>query len=110
MFYDTAGVPMGADEFKEAYPERRHIMLWPLFGVVVGTDFVGINHAAGKGTPKIYETWVCVITRSGRVFVSSSWSGGLKRSVMLHGFTAVLVVFGGALWWRLRARRLIRAS
>lgn len=109
MFYDTAGEPMPPDEFKKAYPERKHILMWSLLGVVVGTDFVGINHAAGKGTPKIYETWVCVLTRSGRVHVSSSWSGGLKRAGALHGCIALAVALGGCLWWRLKARRLIRA-
>ena len=109
-FYDPAGAPMDAAEFRKAYPARKHILLWSVLGVVVGTDFVGINHAPGRGTPKIYETWVCAITPAGRVLVSSSWTGGLRRSVTMHGCVALAVLFGGFAWWRFKAWRAVRAS
>lgn len=109
-FYDPAGHVMEAVAFRKAYPARKHILMWPVLGVVVGTDFVGINHAASGGTPRIYETWVCAITPAGRVLVSSWWTGGLRRSVTMHGCVALAAALGGFVWWRFKAWRLVRAS
>ena len=107
-FYDPAGAPMDAVEFRKTYPARTHIAMTPLFGVVIVTDFVGINHRAGKGTPKIYETWVAVLVRAGRVTVSSSWTGGMKRSVAIHACVVLAAACGGFAWWRFKAWRLTR--
>ncbi len=100
MYFDVAGQPMDKATFMKRYPERLRHWCTPLFGMVVVSEFVGMNHNPRyRGSPWIYQTWVRHAGNNAVPF--SIWSGGLKRSMCWHVFACVLTVFGGALWWRL---------
>lgn len=104
QFFDAAGAPMSAAEFRKAYPQRMRVRVTEVpVRLLIMTEFVGINHTQ-SGTPKIYETSVYYAGVAGPKFVSSRWSGGLKRARAVHASTAAAAWLGLGVWWWLRAR------
>ncbi len=108
MFFDVAGQPMEAAAFRKRYKTRRPIAVSHLLGLAVGTEFVGINHNAGRGRIKIYETTAYV--KSAGVLVCSSWSSSLGWARFTHRYVCVCAWLGAAPWWRLRAWWALRKA
>ncbi len=106
IYFDTLAQPMSAADWHKAYPKRLDVRHSAMLGLLVLTQFVGLNHSSdARGTPWIYET---VVLLPGGDVAFSWWSGGLKRSLVRHYIVNALVCMGGALWWRYRARRMDR--
>lgn len=108
LFFDVAGAPMEAVAFRKRYKKRLSVVVSYLLGLAVGTEFVGINHNAGRGRIKIYETTVYV--KSVGVLVCSSWSSSLRWARFTHLYVCVCAWLGAALWWRLRAWWALRKA
>jgi hypothetical protein len=108
LFFDVAGQPMKAAAFRKRYPQRLHIVTTRLLGLVLCTEFVGINHNSERGRIKIYET--TIHTTALGVLVRSSWSSSLLWARATHLAIMVRALLGGALWWRFRAVRAVEAA
>ncbi len=104
LFFDVNGQPMGAVAFRKRYPKRVLINATTVAGVLVVTEFVGINHNSERGRPKIYETTV----HTSGVLVYTSWSGSLPWASATQTFTMVRALLGVAWWWRWRVWRAIK--
>ncbi len=105
MFFDEAGAPMDPALFRKRYPTRLPIAVDELCGVLVVTEFVGINHNSGRGRIRIYETTGCL---GGGEFAYSSWSSSRLWARITHLWTLARAGAGVALWWRWRARRGVK--
>lgn len=103
LFFDVAGQPMKAAAFRKRYPKRLLINATTVRGVVVRTEFVGINHNSERGRIKIYETTVHV--SANHVHVYTSWSSSLLWARATQLFTMVRAWVGAAELWRLLAAR-----
>ena len=92
LYFDESGAEITHAEWREAYPARVQIARTRVWGALVCTEFVGINHRPDtRHTPWIYETTTTVQG----VTYSFAWSGGLRRSRWRHAVACVV------LWWRL---------
>ena len=95
---------MGAAEFHKRYPCRTAVTYHDTLGLIIGTEFVGINHNTGRGRIQIYETTVYV-KGTGRKLVCNSWSSSLRWARATHAVVCVAAWLGVAVWWHLRAAR-----
>lgn len=111
LYFDVAGAEMPKAEFLKAYPMRLLIARTGVLGVLVSTEFVGIdhNHASERrrliGWPLIYETTATVQVEGFSVVRSFAWSGGFRRCKWWHALACVFAGVGGVLWWRYCAYR-----
>ena len=103
LFFDIDGKLLDVKAWRKSYPDGRlAIKSESVLGLLVCTEFVGINHNPDpNGEPLIFETTV----DHGGDIVRSEWSTTLERADYAHTW-AVWVTFAVGVPWR--ARGLLR--
>ena len=110
LYYDINGNCISGIEFSKRYPTRINIAQYEIFGIVVVTEFVGVNHSYDpEAPPLIFET-IALESESGDI-IFSRWSSSHAEAGKRHVSVSRFYRFGGAFaYWFIKSIRKVWAA